>query len=208
MIRNLFFKSARRLYAEIVGRLAAVRLRASGVDLGINVRFWGMPIVSLAPNSRIRIGNRAVLTSWSAYTALGVSHPVVLRTLAPGAELIMGDDVGISGGTICAAKRVVIGERSMLGANVTIVDTDFHPLHSYNRRYAGSEGANAAEVVIGSNVFIGANAIVLKGVRIGDNAVIGAGSVVTRDVPPNVIAAGNPCKVIRELSEEKKSAKR
>ncbi len=184
----------RRITATAVGK---VKLRMVGVECGEELVLYGVPIVTVAERSLIRIGRRVVLCSWSTHTALGVNHPVVLRTLAPEAELIIGDDVGISGGTICTAKRVVLGSESMLGANVTISDTDFHPLSSSNRRYNDKPTrVNAAEVVIGRNVFIGTNSIVLKGVRIGDNSVIGAGSVVTKDIPENVVAAGNPCRVL------------
>ena len=63
---------------------------------------------------------------------------------------------------------------------------------------------NKYQTIIGNNVFIGCNAIILKGVTIGDNATIGAGSVVTKDIPSNVVAVGNPCRVLREINEHDK----
>ncbi|RYG64550.1 sugar O-acetyltransferase [bacterium] len=93
----------------------------------------------------------------------------------------------------CAEIR--IGENVLLAPNVQIY-TAYHPL-SPEERLTGRE--LAAPITIGNNVWIGGNAIVLPGVTIGDNSVIGAGSVVTKDVPANVVAAGNPCRVIREL---------
>jgi maltose O-acetyltransferase len=80
------------------------------------------------------------------------------------------------------------------------MDTDFHPLSPVNRISAKAEDASCAPVFIGRNVFVGANSLILKGVTIGDNSVIGAGSVVTSSIPENVIAAGNPCRVIRALN--------
>lgn len=178
------------------------KLRQLGVEFGMNLHLSGMPIVSLVDRSYIKIGERVVLTSESKYTALGVNHPVILRTLNPGASIIIGNHVGISGGTICAAQRVILGNYTMLGANVTIADTNFHPLSVSNRRYTNENSVvDAKEIIIGNNVFIGTNSIVLKGVQIGDNAVIGAGSVVTQDIPTNAIAAGNPCRVIRYLND-------
>ncbi len=85
----------------------------------------------------------------------------------------------------------------MVGANVLITDTDWHPLDPYKRHK--SEFTKTKPVKIGNNVFIGVNSIILKGTEIGDNSVIGAGSVVAGIIPPNVIAAGNPCKVIKTL---------
>lgn len=176
-------------------------LRAAGVEISDKVQIQGRPIVSLAKGSRIQIGARCVLCSDSQATALGVNHPVVLRTMRPGAEIIIGEDTGISGASICAAVSVEIGAGCLLGANVTIVDTDFHVLASENRRYNTNPMEIAcAPVVIEDNVFIGAGVIVLKGVTVGRNSVIGAGSVVTRNIPAGSIAVGNPARVIRQLS--------
>jgi acetyltransferase-like isoleucine patch superfamily enzyme len=185
-----------RKYAGLVTGRAV--LLSNGVETGRNLTLYGAPIISRVKGSRIRLGNSVVLCSSSYFTALGVTHPVVMRTLRERAEIVIGDDVGMSGATICAMTRVAIGNRTMLGANVMIVDTDFHPIASPNRRY-DNHGIGTAAIEIGANVFIGANSIVLKGVRIGDNSVIGAGSVVTRDVPANVVAAGNPCKMLKGL---------
>lgn len=177
-----------------------MRLRAQGVELGGGVRFNGMPIVGMAKGSRIRIGDRVVLCSDSRFTALGVNHPVVLCTLRPDAEIIIGNDCGISGGSICAAIRVELGNECLLGANVTISDTDFHAIKPAGRRFNNNpQDIGAAPVIIEGNVFIGTGAVVLKGVHVGRNSVIGAGAVVTRDVPLDVVVAGNPAKILKEL---------
>src|SRR4051794_32861285 len=86
-----------------------MRLRWRGVELGRGVVFFGMPVIAMAKNSRICLGDRVVLCSDCRFTALGVNHPVVLRTLKAGAEILIGRDCGISGGSICAAKRVELG---------------------------------------------------------------------------------------------------
>jgi maltose O-acetyltransferase len=91
---------------------------------------------------------------------------------------------------------VRIGSFTMLGPAVQIY-TPMHPLNAEQRR--GKEYGKPVE--IGSDVWVGGGAIILPGVRIGARAVIGAGSVVTRDVPEGVFAAGNPCRVIREITE-------
>lgn len=177
-------------------------LRASGVEIAENVQIQGLPTVSMAKDSRIWIGARCVLCSDSGINALGINHPVVLRTLLPGAEIVIGADTGLSGGSICAATSVRIGVGCLIGANVTLADTDFHALAPHNRRYNRNPAEiAAAAIVIEDNVFLGAHVFVGKGVRIGRNSVIGAGSIVTRDIPANVVAAGNPAKVIRQLSQ-------
>lgn len=164
--------------------------------------FLGLPIIQAYDPGSIALGDSVVLCSRSEDTALGVSHPVVLRTLAAGATIRIGDDVGMSGGTICAMVSVTIGRGCLIGADVTIVDTDFHPIASRARRYARSGAGDSSPVTIGDNVFIGASAIVLKGVSIGADSVIGAGSVVTRSVPSGVIAVGNPCRVVRRVFDD------
>ncbi|PKN94276.1 MAG: hypothetical protein CVU44_06910 [Chloroflexi bacterium HGW-Chloroflexi-6] len=189
-----------RLFFLLSSLVEYPALKLLGVEFGKDLSLAGIPIISKFPGSKISIGNRVVLCSSSIATALGVNHPVVLRTLTKKAIIEIGDDVGISGGSICAGQHVAIGTRTMLGANVTIADTDFHDFSQKDRRYAGTPKDDLfMPTIIEENVFIGTGTIVLKGVRIGKNAVIGAGSIVSHNIPENVIAAGNPCKVIKSL---------
>jgi acetyltransferase-like isoleucine patch superfamily enzyme len=177
-----------------------MRARQLGVTVSPTARFAGAPIISLTPESQIHIGERVSLCSSSLYTALGVNHAIVLRTLRPGATIEIGDDTGLSGTSICAASHISIGKGCLIGANVTITDTDFHAIKPESRRYNNRpEDIAAIPVHIGNNVFLGAGVIVLKGVTIGDNSVIGAGSVVTSNIPDNYIAAGNPARSLKSL---------
>lgn len=179
-----------------------MRLRAQGVELGAKVRFYGMPLVWMAKGSRIRIGDRVVLCSDSRFTDLGVNHPVVLRTLRLNAEIVIGNDCGISGGSICAAMLVELGSECLLGANVTIADTDFHAIRPTGRRFNNnSQEIAAAPIKIQDNVFIGTGAVVLKGVCIGKNSVIGARAVVCNDVDTDSIAAGCPARILKSFAE-------
>lgn len=92
---------------------------------------------------------------------------------------------------------IFIGDYTMIGPNVTLA-TAGHPILPELREKAYQFNI---PVHIGKNCWLGAGVIVLPGVSIGDNSVIGAGSVVTKDIPPNVVAVGNPCHVLREISE-------
>lgn len=101
---------------------------------------------------------------------------------------------------ILDCARVKIGDNVMIGPNVSIY-TAGHPLHYAKRN---TELEYAFPIIIGNNVWIGGNVVINPGITIGDNSVIGSGSIVTKDVPGNVIAIGNPCKVLRELTEDDK----
>jgi acetyltransferase-like isoleucine patch superfamily enzyme len=112
--------------------------------------------------------------------------------------------VGLSSNSVCAALRIDIGEGTFVGAGAMIFDNDFHsPLGEWNWGNAAPD--NPKPVIIGRGVFIGARAIILKGVTIGDRAVVGAGAVVTKDVPARGLAAGNPARLI-PMTDAKSSA--
>ena len=100
--------------------------------------------------------------------------------------------------TIIDVAKVKIGDNCQLAPNVAIY-TAGHPVHPDSRNSLYEYGIG---VTIGDNVWIGGNTVILHGVHIGSNTVIGAGSVVTKDIPDWVIAAGNPCRVIRKITED------
>lgn len=100
--------------------------------------------------------------------------------------------------TIIDVAKVKIGDNCQFAPNVSIY-TAGHPLHPVARNSLYEYGI---EVTVGDNVWIGGNTVIMPGVHIGSNTVIGAGSVVTKDIPDWVVAAGNPCRVIREITEE------
>ena len=168
------------------------------ISWGNNWRIFGIPIILKHRKSVMRFGSNFCLRSTLRSNPLGSNHPVILCTWQEGAVLEIGDNFGITGGTICVAERITIGNNVNVGANSSIIDTDFHPLDPEMRKQM-PQGAATAPIRIEDDVFIGMNCLILKGVTIGRSSVIGAGSVVTRDVPCGVIVAGNPVKVIREL---------
>ncbi len=96
---------------------------------------------------------------------------------------------------------MIIGKNVFIGPNVGIYSVS-HPIHHEPRNQYLEF---ASPITIGDNVWIGGSAVINPGVSIGDNSVIGSGSVVTNNIPENVIAAGNPCKVIREITDEDKT---
>ena len=118
-------------------------------------------------------------------------------TLARGKTVHIGKRTYINSNlTLVDNYEIYIGEECLIAPNVTICTTG-HPVHPELRK---NGEMYSFPVKIGNKVWIGAGAIILPGVTIGDNTVIGAGSIVTKDVPANVIALGNPCKVLREIT--------
>lgn len=120
--------------------------------------------------------------NWGKYTHLG-------NNVYANFNLTLVDDTDI-----------FIGDSVMIGPNVTIA-TAGHPIDPELRRKVAQYNI---PVHIGSNVWIGAGAVILPGVTIGDNSVVGAGSIVTKDIPANVVAVGNPCRVLREINDRDK----
>lgn len=100
--------------------------------------------------------------------------------------------------TLVDDGEITVGDFTMFGPNVTIA-TACHPVSPALRRHGLQYNL---PVKIGNNVWVGAGAIILPGVTIGENSIIGAGSVVTKDIPANVVAVGNPCRILREITEE------
>ncbi|MBN1662849.1 MAG: acyltransferase [Deltaproteobacteria bacterium] len=103
-----------------------------------------------------------------------------------------------AGVRISAATNITIGDNCMIANRAYITDADWHDIYDRSMFVGRSE-----PVIIGNNVWIGDSAIVCKGVQIGDNSIIGAGAVVVKDVPPNVIAAGNPAVILKSLDTDR-----
>ena len=115
-----------------------------------------------------------------------------------GANIKIGDSVFFNFNCVVLdVAQVAIGHRTKIGPNVQIY-TATHPI-DYKERATGLESGKT--ITIGEDVWIGGGAIICPGVTIGDRTVIGSGSIVTKDIPSDVFAAGNPCKVIRELEQ-------
>lgn len=187
-LRRLALFPVARLYFALVG-----------VSWSQGLKLYGLPIIQKYHPSTLILGSNAELRSLNRSNSLAPNHAVVLTTRRANAVLQIGSDFGMTGGVICAEDRIIIGNRVTIGANCTISDTDFHPLDPLERRRNPLAG-RTSPVNIEDDVFIGMECLILKGVTIGTGSVIGAGSVVTHDIPPSVIAAGNPAQVIRQLA--------
>ena len=167
------------------------------LDIGEGWQCYGLPIIQKHRESSIQIGARMSLRSSVHSNPLGANHPVIISTRRANAVLRIGDDFGMTGGSLVVDQQITIGHRVWVGANTIITDTDFHPINP-ELRQLDPLNAKTAPVTIEDDVFSGMNVLILKGVTIGERSVIGAGSVVTRDVPSNSIVAGNPARIIKE----------
>jgi acetyltransferase-like isoleucine patch superfamily enzyme len=173
----------------------SLEARLKGVRVGPGVIFVGRPLISVAKGSRFQLGNNVKINSSLRANPLGCFQPSVLRTLCPKAELVLDANAGISGCVLCAAHSIQIGEGTSIGSGALLIDTDFHqPAGQWE--WGTDPGRGARPIHIGRGVFIGARAIVLKGVTIGERAVVGAGAVVTKPVPPRHFAVGNPARIV------------
>lgn len=115
------------------------------------------------------------------------------------AKITIGDGTWINNGFSAIAEHtsITIGRRVLIGTNVEIYDSDFHGICVDDRNSSRAEWAKP--VVVGDDVFIGSNVRVLKGVTIGQGSVIANSSLVVKDIPPGVVAGGNPARVIKEI---------
>jgi acetyltransferase-like isoleucine patch superfamily enzyme len=174
-----------------------------GCKLGKDFRTSGAIRIKARAAGSIVIGDHVRLLAHWRSNRVGLSGPVILHTWE-GGKIEIGDYTGTSAVVISSRSGVKIGQYGNIGGNVRIFDHDFHALDWEVRRGPrGCDDCATKPIVIGDDVFIGANSIILKGVTIGDRAVIGAGSVVTWDVPADCIAAGNPAKIIRYVGTER-----
>jgi acetyltransferase-like isoleucine patch superfamily enzyme len=170
----------------------------NGVAWGQDWRVYGRPLIQRHTGSRIVIGGGLHMRNWFSTNPLGVVHRSILATWSADAEIRLGENINMTGTTICASQSVRIGNHIRLGANSSIIDTNFHPVDPVRRRNLPREG-DAEGVVIEDDVFVGMNVLILKGTTLRRGTVVGAGSVVSGDFPPDVVIGGNPARVVREL---------
>jgi len=146
--------------------------------------------------NKLTVGENVYLRSNSNGYHAGMPFPTTILVDKIGAECVIGDNCRINGTYIHAQKRIMIGRNSVIAAGVNIIDSNGHVLHSSNRTQ-GRDSPKA--IIIGENVWIGLNAIILKNTNIGNNSIVAAGSVVKGTFPNNVLIQGNPAKIIRTL---------
>ncbi len=168
--------------------------------MGKNPVLKGKPVI-LRFKGSIHIGNNVTLRSDDRGYHASIYAPTRLMTDGKDHTIIeIGDNTRINGASIHATERINIGKNCLIASNVIIIDSDGHGISPFERDLSNPV---SSPVIIEDNVWIGMNSIILKGVRIGENSIIGAGSVVTKSIPANCVAAGNPARVVKLLDYER-----
>jgi galactoside O-acetyltransferase len=206
--------SLNKLVNYLLNKLIGARKRYKKVlDADASARF--LPNFGIYNNRVTGIQNNKVIVGKNCL--LGTQ--IVLET--PDSKVVIGDRVYIGNSTIIAKTSVTFGNDILVAWGVTFYDHDSHSLEAAERdediqrtyedyvRYKGNylknknwDVVNSKPILICNHAWVGAEAMILKGVTIGEGAVVGARSVVTKDVPPYTVVAGNPARIIRNLNKE------
>ena len=171
--------------------LVRAELKLKHIKFGKRLIADGMPYI--ANRGEIVIGNHTFLNS-------GSRHKVAIVSENANAVITIGDNCNLRGCDVYAAEEVTIGNACIIAPEVHIWDNDGHsPSIDQTKRH--TLNSQIKPIRIGNNVWVCARSIILKGVTIGDNSIIGAGSIVTKDVEPNSLYAGNPAKLVKRLTD-------
>lgn len=181
--------------------------RANGIKYGRNLCVHNK--VYLLGCGQVTIGGDFHFTSGDSINPICRNIRGAIYTVSPESKIVIGDRVGISSACLWAKECITIGNDVNIGGDCLIMDNDAHPQDYVQRRATFAkevghekylEAIPTAPIQIDDDVWIGARCMILKGVHIGARSIIAAGSIVTKDIPADCIAGGNPCKVIRMLS--------
>lgn len=196
-IRQIFYKYWNRLI-----------FRVNKVSFGKNMLICNQFYLIKHPTANICIGDNFVFTSGEAFNPL--SRNIKGCIYADKNSIInIGNNVGISSASLWAKEKIQIGNNVKIGGDCILMDTDAHSLdyrirnsHKKNEQGDAIDAilAKSKPIIIEDDVLIGTRCIILKGVTVGARSIIGSGSIVTKDIPSDCIAAGNPCKVIKYIN--------
>lgn len=167
-----------------------------GLSIGENLILKGKPIIQIHSAAKVLIGNCVTLNSSNDGYHINMHSPVKLMADRENAVITIGDNSRIHGTCIHAYNSISIGKNCLIAANCQIFDSNGHEVSFEDVSNRINTESTGKPIVIEDNVWIGANTIILPGVRIGNGSIISAGSIVKNDIPPMVIGSGNPAKVV------------
>lgn len=187
---------------SIILKLSTLFYKAAhpSITIGDNAIIYPNTYVSTKWGGVIYIGSRSRIGVFQTGYKIGRFYSTRLTARGTDSCIVIGEESNLNGVNIFARKSVIIGKNAEIASGVIITDLNGHPTYSTNR----TKGEDTpSPVVIGNNVWIGLNSIILKGTEIGDNCIVSAGSVVKGIFPPNSIITGNPAKVVKQLIYDK-----
>ena len=209
MVRTLvrkFFRICPKLRGIFYRQYNKLLFWANGIQFGRGMKVYNKVYVS--GKGKVIIGDDFHFTSGDSINPICRNIRGAFYSVNPESRIEIGDRVGISSACLWAKERITIGNDVNIGGDCLIMDNDAHP-HDFQQRRAifeievGHEeylkAIPTAPIQIDDDVWIGARCQILKGVHIGARSIIAAGSVVTKNIPADVIAGGNPCRVIKNL---------
>jgi acetyltransferase-like isoleucine patch superfamily enzyme len=196
-IKSLFYRYYNKIYFKI-----------NNVSYGKGMVI--MDSIYISGKGKITIGNDFKFLSGGNLNPICRNIKGSLYTMKPESKIVIGNSVGFSSVCLWSKDSISIGNNVNIGADCIIIDNDAHPHYYLHRRFNYMNKDNytsfineipSAPIVIDDDVWIGARSQILKGVHIGARSIIGAGSIVTKSIPADAIACGNPCKVVRIIEQ-------
>ena len=166
------------------------------IELGKNVRFFCTPSIIIKDGGTLKIGDNVTINSDNHGYHVNMYKPCKLLIDRPGGNINIGNNTRIHGSCIHAYEEITIGENCLIAANCQIIDGNGHDLSLQNPENRIHTKGESNPIIIEDHVWIATNVVVLPGVKIGKGSVITANSVVHKNIPPGVIAGGNPIQVI------------
>ena len=204
-----FFHFRRCMIKKVMLRYNRIKMILLGVTFGKNTKVYNSVYLDIHPKSKVTIGDYFIMSSGDSINPLCRNLKGCIMAERANTKITIGNHVGMSSPCLWAKQEITIGDYVNIGGDCIIMDSDAHnldwrirdSLKMYNSEESlDAHTAKCAPIHIGSHVLIGTRSIILKGVKIGEGSVIAAGSIVTKDIPANVIAGGNPCRVIKSIN--------
>lgn len=191
-------KFVKRVRNRLSSYYNLIRLKMYGVEYGHHCVIHGKLYINLFSTARVKIGDNLYFSSgWGINALCANKRGMIYAT--ENARITIGNNVGMSSTVLWAHESITIGDHVKIGGNSILIDTDSHNMDYLVRRGQYTDWGVSKPIVIEDDAFIGVNCIILKGVTIGARSIIAAGSVVTKSIPADCVAGGNPAKVIKSL---------
>jgi len=192
IVNKIFSKIKLLFYLYKINRSKNIYLRGK-------VIFNNIPLFDIHPESKLIIGNNVTINSENKGYHLNMYGKCKILIDRPGAKVEIGDNTRFHGSCIHAYKEIIIGKNCLIAANCQIIDGNGHDLSFPDVENRINTQGPVNPVYIEDDVWLGTNVVVLPGVRIGKGSIISANSVVHKDIPPMVIAGGNPIVIIKDM---------